>query len=148
MEFKDRIKELRQPYNLTPSQLGSAMNKSEGAIRSWETGRAKPDADSLIKLADHFHCSADYLLGISDSIVPYSQDATEAAISSLQRLIYDQKKHYIDNSLRAAEIESVLNQQKVLLKKIQNEIDNLERNVCYLQGHCEKNSPTPPPEEK
>ena len=32
----------------------------------WETGRSKPDADTLIKLAQYFDCTTDYLLGLSE----------------------------------------------------------------------------------
>jgi len=65
-EFKERVRLLRDAYKLSPSQLGAAMNKSEGAVRSWETGKAKPDCDTLIKLAAYFNCSTDYLLGLSE----------------------------------------------------------------------------------
>ena len=66
MEFKDRIKQLREERELSPSQLGAAMDKSEGAVRSWETGKAYCDTATLIKLAEYFQCSSDYLLGLSD----------------------------------------------------------------------------------
>lgn len=66
MEFKDRIKSLRDNGKLSPSQLGAAMDKSEGAVRSWESGKAKPDADTIIRLAEYFDCTTDYLLGLSD----------------------------------------------------------------------------------
>ncbi len=83
MELKDRIRELRIKRNLTLSQLAAAMGKSEGAIRSWETGRAKPDADSLVKLSDFFCCTVDYLLGRSDTITS-STKASEVFIYYLQ----------------------------------------------------------------
>lgn len=66
MEFKDRIKKLRLEYDLSYTQLASRYGKSEAAVRSWETGRTKPDADTLIKLSEYFDCSIDYLLGLSD----------------------------------------------------------------------------------
>lgn len=65
-KFESRIKELRLQKGLTYSQLASEFGKSEGAIRAWETGRTKPDADTLIKLAEYFECSTDYLLGLND----------------------------------------------------------------------------------
>ncbi|MDR1558131.1 MAG: helix-turn-helix transcriptional regulator [Clostridiales bacterium] len=66
MEFKERIKELRTEKSLTQTQLASVLEKSEAAIRAWESGRTKPDADTLIRLSDIFHCSADFILGLSD----------------------------------------------------------------------------------
>lgn len=66
MEFKDRIKLLRQERNLSLAQLAGSFNKSESAIRTWEAGRTKPDADTLIELSRYFDCTTDYLLGLSD----------------------------------------------------------------------------------
>ena len=66
MEFKDRIKAIRNERGLTQTQLASQLGKGESAIRMWEIGRSKPDADTLIKLADYFGCTTDYLLGLSE----------------------------------------------------------------------------------
>ena len=66
MEFKDRIKELRQEKALSVGAFAEKLGKSESAIRMWETGKAKPDADTLITLSEYFNCSTDFLLGISN----------------------------------------------------------------------------------
>jgi transcriptional regulator with XRE-family HTH domain len=70
MEFEKRIKGLRKAAMMTASQLAVTFNRSEGAVRSWETGRTKPDADTLIELAKFFHVTVDYLLGLVDEIDP------------------------------------------------------------------------------
>ena len=66
MEFSDVLRSLRESRKLSAAQLAGAFEKSEGAIRMWETGRSKPDADTLIKLAQYFNCTTDYLLGLSE----------------------------------------------------------------------------------
>jgi len=66
MEFKERIKILRLEKDITQAQLAVAFDKSESAIRTWESGKFKPDADTLIRLAEYFGCSIDYMLGLSD----------------------------------------------------------------------------------
>lgn len=66
MEFKERIKDARLERGLTQTQLASHLEKGESAVRMWEIGRSKPDADTLIKLARFFDCTTDYLLGLSD----------------------------------------------------------------------------------
>jgi len=63
MEFKDRIRELRTTTNVSATDLAARLGKSVSAIRMWETGKAKPDADTLLKLTDFFQVSTDYLLG-------------------------------------------------------------------------------------
>jgi len=54
------------------------LGKSDAAIRMWETGKSKPDADTLVKLSFYFDCSVDYLLGLSD----YRNDVTQREIES------------------------------------------------------------------
>jgi len=67
MEFKERIEKLRKSKSLTHAQLAIALDKSEAAIRAWESGRTKPDADTIIRISEYFKCSADFLLGLSNS---------------------------------------------------------------------------------
>ena len=66
MEFKDRVKTLRQDKNISLTNLGALIGKTESACRAWELGRSKPDVDTLIKLAEYFNCTTDYLLGLSN----------------------------------------------------------------------------------
>ena len=65
MEFKDIIRRLRNEKSMNTTQLAGQFEKTEAAIRAWESGRSKPDADTLIKLGEYFGCSTDYLLGLS-----------------------------------------------------------------------------------
>ena len=66
MEFKDIIKKLREDNKLSFAELAVKFDKTESAIRAWELGRTKPDADTLIKLSAFFNCTVDYLLGLSE----------------------------------------------------------------------------------
>ena len=96
MEFKDRIRELRTSADLSTTKLANAFGKSEAAVRAWETGRTKPDADTLIRIAKHFSCPVDYLLGLTDVTNPenhavqkqlnISEEAIEV-LSGLSRFI-------------------------------------------------------------
>lgn len=66
MEFKDRLRMLRTERKLSTTEFGAVFGRSDGAVRMWETGRSKPDVDTLIELATFFDCSVDYLLGVTD----------------------------------------------------------------------------------
>lgn len=63
--FSDRLKRLRIERGLTQKQLAEAVGANERGIRFYEAGRL-PDVASLIKLADFFNVSLDYLTGRSD----------------------------------------------------------------------------------
>lgn len=43
--------------------LSKATGISSGNICDWKSGRSKPNAETLVKVADYFECSVDYLLG-------------------------------------------------------------------------------------
>ncbi len=61
-----RIKELRKKEKITAKQLGEAIGVAESTMSLYENGKREPDHDTLIKLADIFNVSVDYLLGRSD----------------------------------------------------------------------------------
>ena len=61
--FKVRIKELRLERGLTRKQLAQALFVSERLISYWENGERECDFDMLIKIAEFFEVSIDYLLG-------------------------------------------------------------------------------------
>ena len=61
-----RIRELRKVKNITMKQLGKIIGVAESTISLYENGKRQPDNDILIKLADYFEVSVDYLLGRDD----------------------------------------------------------------------------------
>ncbi len=92
MEFKDRIKMLREGKGLNLTQLAVAFDLKEAGVRAWELGRTKPNADTLIKLAQYFNCTTDYLLGLSD-IRSYSVDKKDIEIERLRKMIEINEKY-------------------------------------------------------
>lgn len=63
MELKDRLAELRTERELKQNQIAKFINVDPSMISKYEQGIHVPDADALIKLADCFDVSLDYLLG-------------------------------------------------------------------------------------
>ena len=59
--FQFRLKDLRG--NMSQAELANVLNVSRGAVGLWETGERQPKYETLIKLADLFNCSVDYLIG-------------------------------------------------------------------------------------
>ena len=66
MIFKDRLKELRKELNLTQEEFAQKIGYTRTAISAWEIGRNEPSNDDMVKLANYFNVSTDYLLGKSD----------------------------------------------------------------------------------
>lgn len=64
MEF--RLKELRKERKISQLKLALDLNMNQNTISRYENLERQADYDMLIKFADYFHVSVDYLLGRSD----------------------------------------------------------------------------------
>lgn len=59
----DILKELREDKGLTQTELANYLTVSRQSISGYETGIVEPNVNTLIKLADLYNCSLDYLTG-------------------------------------------------------------------------------------
>ena len=57
----ERIKELREMNGLTQQELGKELFVSDKAVSKWETDKNEPEVGMLVKMAEIFHISMDYL---------------------------------------------------------------------------------------
>lgn len=64
VNFSERLKELRKKAGLTQSQLAEKIWVTKATICYYEQSERTPSPEMLIKLANAFHVSTDYLLGI------------------------------------------------------------------------------------
>ncbi len=63
MNYRERMKNLREDRDLTQSELGKLINKSQQGYNHIEVGRAELKIEDLIKLCDFYGVTADYLIG-------------------------------------------------------------------------------------
>ena len=75
-----RVKELRTQHNMTQEELASILGVDKGTVsrlekepEKGEEKSPKVSCDLLIKLAEYFHVSADFLLGITNVSDPVNQ---------------------------------------------------------------------------
>lgn len=61
-----RLKTLRQQKNINQAELGKIIDVGKTTISNYETGYSVPDLETVVKLADYFDVSTDYLLGRTD----------------------------------------------------------------------------------
>ena len=64
--FADRLKELRAERKVSQAKLANELGVSFSVVCYWETDRSEPTAVNIVKIADYFGVSADYLLGRVD----------------------------------------------------------------------------------
>lgn len=58
----DKIKELRNEKNIYQQDLATALMVSKSTVAMWETNKRVPDKTMLIKIAEYFDITVDYLL--------------------------------------------------------------------------------------
>ncbi len=86
MEFKDRLRSLRKEKKYTQVKLGEMLNYGYTAIANYESGRNQPSIPDLIKIANIFNVSMDYLLGINDIRLPYTKEDNSAQFNDFRML--------------------------------------------------------------
>ncbi|MGB9661911.1 MAG: helix-turn-helix domain-containing protein [Moorellaceae bacterium] len=64
--FGSRLKDLRISRKISQATLAIEIGVSQRAISYYESGKDIPTLDILIRLADFFDVSLDYLVGRSD----------------------------------------------------------------------------------
>jgi len=70
----NRIRDLRTATGWTQAQLGAKLNVGNTAISQYETEERQLTPALIHTLCDIFGCSADYLLGRSQSLQPVLTD--------------------------------------------------------------------------
>lgn len=65
--FRERLSELIKESGKTTEQIAEAFNTKSSSIRRWTTCDCSPKLSTLIKFADYFECSIDFLSGRTDN---------------------------------------------------------------------------------
>ena len=60
----ERLQSLRMQYGFSQRQVAKKIGVSASIISGYETGERTPSTEALMALADLYHCSTDYLLGM------------------------------------------------------------------------------------
>lgn len=74
----DRLARIRELRRISQADLAEMVGIHNQQIYRYENGKTEPDGDVVAKIAQALEVSADYLLGLTDSPVPYIEaDLTE-----------------------------------------------------------------------
>lgn len=73
MDYRMRLRELREDKGLTQAELGTVLNKSQQGYNHIEAGRAELKIEDLAKLCRYYDVSADYIIGLISQKKTYKQ---------------------------------------------------------------------------
>lgn len=102
-----RLKQLRKTRGKTQADIAKILNVAISTYRGYENETSEPTIDTLIKLANYFNVSVDYLIG----------NETSKQINQLQQLYSEKQKNCID-----------------MLMQLDDDLLNLAE--VYLSGLC------------
>ena len=92
MKFKNRLLELRKERNISQKELAFSLGITTGAVANYEVGSRTPRVNDLIKMADFFGVSIDYLLGRTNNpTIPMVELAFKGMPLELQEKLLDEK---------------------------------------------------------
>ena len=63
---ENRIRELRRSHNMSQEALGTIINTTQQAVSKMEKDTGAISTDLLIRIAEYFNVTTDYILGLSD----------------------------------------------------------------------------------
>ena len=116
-QFGEILAELRQDHGLTQKELAKIFFVTPGTISNYEKGRHLPDAERLLKIADYFSVTTDYLLGRSSSNLPTDvfsapllDELTAGEMIQLVQALSPERKRALRILLRDMHFGSVIGQ--------------------------------------
>lgn len=66
MDYRIRMRNLREDRDLTQKEVGAVIHKSQQGYSHIEDGRAELKIEDLIKLCQFYEVSADYFIGLTE----------------------------------------------------------------------------------
>ena len=66
-----RIRDIRNDRGLTQKQIAEILHVSQNTYSQYEIGTSRFPLDVVVKLAEFYDVSIDYLVGLTDDPAPY-----------------------------------------------------------------------------
>lgn len=66
-----RLRDIREDRDVSQKTLAAYLHIGQNTYSQYETGKRQLPLDILIRLAEYFDTSTDYILGLTDEPKPY-----------------------------------------------------------------------------
>lgn len=87
--LNERIRELRGSRGISQIQLAGKLGVTKQSVSNWENDNILPSIEMLVKIANFFEVSTDYLLGLDKKRTLDVENLTEIQISHIQLIVDD-----------------------------------------------------------
>jgi transcriptional regulator with XRE-family HTH domain len=132
--FGERLKELRKNKKLTQEDIAKIFNINPATVSAWEVGKAQPNYDILVELANYFGVSIDFLLG-NETNSPNTIDKVNQALREAGLVNSDE-------TLKEEEIKLALDQArqyKILMTKLLDTPTKYQENAVKIEQNKNTN---------
>ena len=85
MIISERLTQLRKQRGLIQKDVAEAMGLDRTTYTKYERGDIKPSYETILKLADYFNVSIDYLLGKTNTPGPQIETEEELAFWEMRK---------------------------------------------------------------
>ena len=92
IKFNIRLKELRLENGLTQKDLANIIEVGRTTISEYESGKIVPKQEGLLKIANYFNVSVDYLTGVSNEPATRKDNASDldALLNTIHHILLDE----------------------------------------------------------
>lgn len=95
--FSEQLRKLRNKKDLSQKKLAENLFVSQQTVAKWETDQATPNPETLIKIADFFNVTVDYLVGKRTTVEDnHLNDFQFALYGEVKELSEGQKKDVLN----------------------------------------------------
>ncbi|MDD6659439.1 MAG: helix-turn-helix transcriptional regulator [Eubacteriales bacterium] len=88
----DKIKELRKSHGKSQVEIANELSVTKQTVSNWENNNIQPSVDMLVKIADYFGVSTDYLLERNEKNTLCVDGLSMMEIAHIEQLIKDLAK--------------------------------------------------------
>ena len=105
--MRERIKEIIEREGMGQSQFADFIGVSQQSVNKYENHNIEPDIEMMIRIADYFNTSVDYLIGHTDVrrkieiTHAYKLNADESTIIESYRTLSNKQKHCIATVIKS-----------------------------------------------
>ena len=124
IKFNTRLKELRIERGQTQKELANAIEVGRTTVSEYESGKIVPKQEGLLKIANHFNVSVDYLAGVSNERATRKQNASDldALLNTIHHILLDEYDTPV-----TYEGEVLSSKQKIIVDQFIEQLrDNIE----------------------
>lgn len=150
--FQIILKKLRERESISQRQLAESIGVSQSAVGMWESGKAKPEYATLLKIADFFNVKIDYLINGNQIIeaenetvkIPViGQISAGIPIEAIEEIIgYEEMTREMAKTgdffgllIKGNSMEPRIKQNDVLIVRKQDDVDSGDVAVVLVNGY-------------